>query len=119
VARILVVDDEPDILVMLTMALEDAGHDVVVAKAGEEAMAMLAEHHPDAVLCDVMMPVLDGWGVLTRKQGAGETTPVIMLSAKTEEADIARAMELGAAEYVTKPFDLDKLVAVVAGVLAL
>ena len=117
-AKVLIVDDEPDILLMLRMSLEDEGHTVVMAGDGESGLARLAEHHPDLVLLDVMMPVLDGWGVLARKQRDGDMTPVIVLSAKTEETDIAKAMSLGATEYVTTPFDLDRVVALVAEVLA-
>ena len=116
-AKILIVDDEPDILLMLRMSLEDEGHDVVMAADGEMALARIDEHHPDLVLLDVMMPVLDGWGVLERKRQRGDDTAVIMLSAKSEQADIDRAIDLGAADYVVKPFDLDKLVARVAEVL--
>jgi len=118
VTKILIVDDEPDILLMLKMSLEDEGHEVVMAADGQSGLDRLAEHRPDVVLLDVMMPVLDGWGVLERKQRDGDDTPVIVLSAKTEETDIAKAMALGATEYVTKPFDLDKVVALVAAVLA-
>jgi DNA-binding response OmpR family regulator len=117
-ATVLVVDDEPDILLMLRMSLEDEGHTVVMAADGESGLQRLAEHRPDLVLLDVMMPVLDGWGVLERKQRDGDLTPVIVLSAKTEETDIAKAMSLGATEYVTKPFDLDRVVALVTEVLA-
>jgi two-component system alkaline phosphatase synthesis response regulator PhoP len=117
-ARILVIDDEPDILLMLRMTLEDEGHDVVIAADGASGLQRLDEDHPDLVLCDVMMPVLDGWGVLERMQRDGETTPVIVLSAKTDKADLDRAMSLGATDYVTKPFDLDRVVALVAAVLA-
>ena len=117
-ATVLVVDDEPDILLMLRMSLEDEGHVVVMASDGERGLEKLAEHRPDIVLLDVMMPVLDGWGVLERKQRDGDSTPVIVLSAKTEAADIDKAMHLGATEYVTKPFDLDRVVALVAEVLA-
>jgi DNA-binding response OmpR family regulator len=116
-AKILVVDDEPDIVLMLKMSLEDDGHEVITATDGAEGLRLLEEEQPDIVLCDVMMPVLDGWGVLESKREAGELTPVIMLSAKTEETDISRAMNLGAREYVTKPFDLDKVVATVSRVL--
>jgi two-component system response regulator MprA len=117
-ARILIVDDEPDILLMLRMSLEDEGHEVVMAADGEMALERIAEHQPDLVLLDVMMPVLDGWGVLQRKRDIGDVTTVIMLSAKSEQADIDKAMGLGAADYVVKPFDLDRLVARVAEVLA-
>ena len=116
-AKILIVDDEPDILLMLRMSLEDEGHEVVMAADGQTALDRIAEHHPDLVLLDVMMPVLDGWGVLEQKRETGDATAVIMLSAKAEESDIQKAMTLGAREYVVKPFDLDKLVALVAAVL--
>ena len=112
-AKVLIVDDEPDILLMLRMSLEDEGHEVVMAADGQMALERIAEHRPDLVLLDVMMPVLDGWGVLERQRELGDGTAVIVLSAKTEESDIARAMDLGAREYVTKPFDLDKVVALV------
>jgi DNA-binding response OmpR family regulator len=118
VARILIVDDEPDILLMLRMSLEDEGHEVVMAADGEMALARMEEHKPDLVLLDVMMPVLDGWGVLERKRSRGDDTAVIMLSAKSEQADVDRALGLGALDYVMKPFDLDRLVARVADALA-
>lgn len=116
-ARILIVDDEPDILLMLRMSLEDEGHEIVMAADGEMALARLAEHEPDLMLLDLMMPVLDGWGVLERMQHAGDTTPVVVLSAKSEQPDVDRTMKLGALEFVTKPFDLDRIVALVADVL--
>jgi DNA-binding response OmpR family regulator len=117
-AKILIVDDEPDILLMLRMSLEDEGHEIVMAADGQMALERIAEHHPDLVLLDVMMPVLDGWGVLERQREVGDLPTVIMLSAKSEEADISKAMTLGARDYVVKPFDLDKLVALVGRVLA-
>lgn len=116
-AKILIVDDEPDILLMLRMGLEDEGHEIVMAADGAMALERIAEHRPDLVLLDVMMPVLDGWGVLERQREVGDATTVIMLSAKSEESDIAKAMTLGAKDYVVKPFDLDKLVALVGRVL--
>jgi DNA-binding response OmpR family regulator len=118
VALILLVDDEPDILLMLRMSLEDEGHEIVMASDGERGLERLAADRPAIMLLDVMMPVLDGWGVLERKKGLGDATPVIVLSAKTEASDIDRAMALGATEYVTKPFDLDKVVALVTEVLS-
>jgi len=117
-AKILVVDDEPDILLMLRMGLEDEGHEVVMAADGELGLTAIAEHAPDLVLLDVMMPVLDGYGVLERKRDRGDATPVIVLSAKSEQADVDRAMALGAREFVSKPFDLDRLVTLVATTLA-
>ena len=117
VARILVVDDEPDILLLHRLNLENAGHEVLLAADGIKALERIGVDRPDCVVLDVMMPVLDGWGVLEQKRETGDTTAVIMLSAKAEESDIQRAMTLGAREYVVKPFDLDKLVALVAAVL--
>ena len=117
-AKILIVDDEPDILLMLRMSLEDEGHEIVMAADGAMALERLAEHQPDLVLLDVMMPGIDGYGVLETKRRDGDTTPVVMLSAKSEPADIDRALGLGAVDFVPKPFDLDRLVALVADVLA-
>ncbi|HYD09691.1 MAG TPA: response regulator [Acidimicrobiales bacterium] len=117
-ARILIVDDEPDILLMLRMGLEDEGHDVFMAADGEMALARIAEHSPDLVVLDLMMPVLDGYGVLERLQAdGGSAMPVVVVSAKAESADIDRALGLGAREFVSKPFDLDRLVALVASTL--
>jgi DNA-binding response OmpR family regulator len=118
-ARILVVDDEPDILLMLRMSLEDEGHEVFLAPDGMAGLERLAEHHPDLVVLDVMMPVLDGFGMLERKRDAGDTTRVVMLSAKSEQSDLDRALALGAVEFVSKPFDLDRLIALIDRVLAL
>src|SRR3954470_2616979 len=112
-ARILVVDDEPDILLMLRMSLEDEGHGGVLAPGGAVGLERLAEHRPDLVVLDVMMPVLDGFGMLERKRTAGDATPVVMLSEKSEQADLDRALALGAVEFVSKPFDLDRLVALI------
>lgn len=108
-ARILLVDDEPDILLMLRMSFEDEGHEVVMAADGRMGLERLAEHRPDVVVLDMMMPVIDGWGVLQAMQVEGDETPVIIVSAKSDPKDCKRALELGAVEYVTKPFDLDRL----------
>jgi len=117
VAKILVVDDEPDILLMLRMALEDDGHEIVMAADGEMALARIAEHSPDLVVLDLMMPVLDGFGVLERLQANGPSLPVLVLSARNDQADVDRALGLGAAEFMAKPFDIDRLLAVVASKL--
>ena len=116
-ARLLLVDDEPDILLMLQINLELEGHEVVLAGNGEEALARIADSHPDVVLCDVMMPVLDGWGVLERLAAVDDRPPVIMISAKSQPSDALQAFRLGADGYVTKPFDLERLTAEVAATL--
>ena len=113
---VLVVDDEPDILLLLRMNLEAEGHEVLLAADGEMALARMAEHKPDLVLLDVMMPLLDGWGVLKAIDGQGRA--VVMVSAKADPRDAQRALELGALDYLTKPFDLDRLLAVVEEQLA-
>jgi two-component system response regulator MprA len=115
-AKVLLVDDEPDILLMLRMAFEDEGHDIVMAADGRMGLERLAEHRPDVVVLDMMMPVVDGWGVLEAMQVEGNETPVVVVSAKSDPKDCKRALELGAVEYVVKPFDLDKLLALVATV---
>ena len=112
------IEDEQDLADMVKVNLELAGYDVRIANDGGAGLAAARREPPDLVLLDVMMPVLDGWGVLERRRELGDETTVIVLSAKSEEADIARALELGAREYVVKPFDLDKLVALVQRVLA-
>jgi DNA-binding response OmpR family regulator len=116
--RVLIVDDEPDVLLLLRIELEAEGYETLLAADGETAMRRIAEERPDVVLLDVMMPVVDGWGVLRRLSDTGSTTRVIVLSAKANDSDVARALELGAHEYVTKPFDAAALLLTVAHVLS-
>jgi DNA-binding response OmpR family regulator len=111
--RILIVDDEPDILLMLRLTLEAEGFETALAADGETALQRLRQGRFDLMLLDVMMPVLDGWGVLERLPEVDHAPPVIVVSAKTAAPDIARAKALGAADYVTKPFafpDLKRLI---------
>jgi CheY-like chemotaxis protein len=115
-ATVLIVDDEPDILLMLRMSLEDEGHDVVLAADGKMALERIAERRPDIVLLDLMMPVLDGWGVLNALKGRPDSPPVIVVSASDSAANVERARELGVAAYVTKPFNLPALVQLVGTV---
>jgi DNA-binding response OmpR family regulator len=116
--RVLIVDDEPDVLLLLRIELEAEGYETLLAADGETAMRRIAEERPDVVLLDVMMPVVDGWGVLRRLSDTGSTTRVIVLSAKANDSDVVRALELGAHEYVTKPFDAAALLLTVAHVLS-
>ena len=117
-ARILLIDDEPDILLMLRMSFEDEGHEVFMAADGRMGLERLAEHQPEVIVLDMMMPVIDGWGVLQAMQLEGNPTPVIVVSAKSDPKDCRRALELGAVEYVTKPFDLDRLLVLATTVAA-
>ena len=109
-ANILVVDDEPDVLLMLRVALEASGHDAVLAPDGEAGLARLAEGNADCVLLDVMMPVMDGWGVLDAVARLAEPPPLVVISARSEDRDVRLALSAGAVDYVTKPFDLRRLV---------
>ena len=118
-ANVLVVDDEPDILLMLRVALEASGHDAVLAPDGEAGLARLGEGHVDCVLLDVMMPVMDGWGVLDGVAKLADPPPVVIISARSEDRDVRRALTSGAVDYVTKPFSLPKLVALVEQVTGL
>jgi CheY-like chemotaxis protein len=118
-ARILVVDDDPSIVKLLTLNLEIEGYEVVSAANGREALEAVAEHDPDLVVCDVMMPVMNGLEVVSRLKRDDETKdlPVVMLSAKAQELDVAHGKATGADEYVTKPFDPEDLLTVVAKLL--
>ncbi|MCU1459549.1 MAG: Response regulator receiver domain protein [Actinomycetia bacterium] len=108
-SKILIVDDEPDVLLTLRMILESEGFDASLAADGETALRRIDEDHPDLVVLDIMMPVLDGWFVLAELAGRTRRPAVIVCSAKSSEADVGRARDLGAADYVTKPWDADDL----------
>ena len=117
-ARVLIVDDEPDILLMLRVSLEASGYETGLAADGDVALQRVREEPFDLILLDVMMPVLDGWGVLEALQRETDRPPVIVLSAKSAARDIERAMELGATEYITKPFEIDALITRIRSVLS-
>ena len=111
-AKILVVDDEPDIVRMVSKILENQGHTVVNGGDGEQALAQLAEHKPDLVLLDLHLPKLDGFEVCRRIKAdpATRQTPVIMMTAAyTNVEDAAKGLDIGADEYVVKPFFKDIL----------
>jgi two-component system, OmpR family, response regulator MprA len=113
--KILIVDDDPDLLLLLRTTLESEGYDAALASDGRAALARIGEDEPDLVLLDLMMPVLDGWGVLDAL--AGTAPRVVVVSAKSGEQDMARAYEMGAAEYVVKPYDPLTLVETIRSVL--
>jgi len=118
-ANVLVVDDEPDILLMLRVALEASGHDAVLAPDGEAGLIRLGEGDVDCVLLDVMMPVMDGWGVLEGVAAMPDPPPVVIISARSEDRDVRRALGSGAVDYVAKPFSLPTLVSLVERVTGL
>jgi DNA-binding response OmpR family regulator len=103
--KILVVDDDPDLLLLLRTTLESEGYAAALASDGRAALDRIGEDEPDLILLDLMMPVLDGWGVLDALAGTEAAPRVVVVSAKTGEQDMARAYEMGAAEYVFKPYD--------------
>jgi len=113
-ARILVVDDEPDILLLHRLNLEAAGHEVLLAADGMKALERIDLDRPDCVVLDVMMPVLDGWGVLEALQGRLDAPPVLVVSAKSSPADVEHAMSIGARGYLAKPFNAHTLLEEVA-----
>ena len=115
--RILIVDDEPDVLLTLRMILESEGFDPLLAADGETALRRIDAERPELVVLDIMMPVLDGWFVLAELGGRPTRPRVVVCSAKSGDGDRARAAELGADEYVTKPFEPDDLIAVIRDVL--
>lgn len=112
-ARILVIDDEPDILLLLRMVLEEEGHDSLLAADGESAVARLEREAVDLVLLDVCMPVMDGWQVLENIRARSAPPPVIVISGRSLPGDHRRAKELGAVDYVRKPFDPIELLATI------
>lgn len=119
-AEVLVVDDDPDIRMLVAFALEDSGYTVRQASDGAEALVALETKAPDAMVLDVMMPGLDGFGVLRgmRAKRLAPNTRTIILTCKTEERDHLRGWELGADEYLTKPFDPEELVSRVKWLLS-
>jgi DNA-binding response OmpR family regulator len=104
--RILVIDDEPDVLLLCRVNLEYEGHDVLEAASGEDGIDLAVLHRPDLIVLDVMLPEKDGFSVLRRLREHDDLAdvPVIFLTAKAQDDDQIRGFLAGAAEYVTKPF---------------
>ena len=109
-SRILVVDDEPQILRALSTNLRARGYDVDLAPSGEAALQLAARHHPDLVIVDLGLPGIDGVEVIRGLRGWSRV-PVIVLSVRDREADKVAALDAGADDYVTKPFGMDELLA--------
>lgn len=116
---VLIVDDEPDAMLATQKALEADGYRVTVARSGAEALGKMEEMVPDIVLLDVMMPDMDGFEVCRRLKGDSRLghIPVIMLTAKGQTEDKVGGIELGADDYITKPFELRELKARIKMVL--
>ncbi len=109
--RILVVDDEPSVLAAVGRALEVERYDVEVAKDGAAALSAMSITRPDAVILDVMMPGVDGLEVCRRMRALGESTPVLMLTARDAVSDRVAGLDAGADDYLVKPFALEELLA--------
>lgn len=116
-AKVLVIDDDRKITALLRRSLIYEGYDVEVAGNGEEGLRLAAAWQPDLVLLDVMMPGLDGWEVCRRLRTAGPGLPVLMLTARDEVNDRVKGLDLGADDYLVKPFALEELLARVRALL--
>ena len=113
--KVLIVDDEPNIVAALEYLLRGNGYDTRSASDGEQALALVESYAPDVVLLDVMMPVKSGYEVCQHMRERPELRhiKIVMLSAKGREAEVSKGMSLGADLYITKPFSTDELVATI------
>ena len=113
--RILIVDDEPNIVMTLDYALQKSGYHVFIARNGIEAVDIAAKEIPDLVLMDIMMPDMDGYETFEKlKQNKNlKHTKLIFLSAKNKQSDIAKGIEMGADDYITKPFSIKKVIKII------
>ena len=110
--KILIVDDEPNIVIPLQFLMEQNGYRTLVAQSGEEALEMISKEKPDLVLLDIMLPGVDGFEVceIIRLNPEWRNTRIIFLTAKGRDVDIAKGMVLGADEYITKPFSNQQII---------
>ena len=110
--KILIVDDEPNIVIPLQFLMEQNGYSTLVAQSGEEALEMISKERPDLILLDIMLPGVDGFEVceIVRLNPEWRNTRVIFLTAKGRDVDIAKGMVLGADEYITKPFSNQQII---------
>ncbi len=115
--KILIIEDDTGILLSLKDEFESEGYTVSTAENGEKGLEIAKQQRADLIILDIMLPVLDGYEVCKRLRMEGDTTPIIMLTVKDKEIDRVLGLELGADDYVTKPFSLRELVARVKAVL--
>lgn len=109
--QVLVVEDEPRMAQLLRQGLEEEGHSVVVAGNGRDGLAMAGSHPFDAIVLDVMLPGLDGFSVARKLRAARNQTPILMLTARDATQDIVEGLNLGADDYLVKPFSFEVLLA--------
>ncbi|MBF6194768.1 response regulator transcription factor [Nocardia implantans] len=110
-ARVLIVDDEPMIIELLAVSLRFQGFEVATALSGTQALDRVRTFRPDALILDVMMPGMDGFGMLRRLRADGVSAPVLFLTARDDVDDKLTGLTLGADDYVTKPFSLEEVIA--------
>ena len=117
--EILIVDDEPAVVVALQFLMEQQGYNVLIAKRGEDALDQIYKYKPDLVILDIMLPGIDGYEVceIVRLNPDYRDIKILFLTARRDEVEIAKGLALGADAYITKPFSNDKLVAAVNQVL--
>jgi two-component system, OmpR family, phosphate regulon response regulator PhoB len=118
--RVLVVDDEPDVLLLCRLNLQQRGHELLEAADGSTALEIARELHPDVIVLDLMLPGISGYDVLEALQRDAETTdiPVLVLTAKSLRADRERSHGLGASAFLTKPFLPNELCEIVDSLVA-
>jgi two-component system alkaline phosphatase synthesis response regulator PhoP len=118
--RILIVDDEPNIVLSLEFLMEQSGYEVTIARDGEEALVQMEAFRPDLVLLDVMLPLRSGFEVCQkiRENRGWDRVKVVMLSAKGRDLDTSKGLALGADAYITKPFSTKDLIEEVRALLA-
>jgi DNA-binding response OmpR family regulator len=118
--KVLIVDDEPNIVISLEFLMTQCGYEVAIARDGEEALAQMAAFAPDLVLLDVMLPLRNGFEVCQtiRENSAWDRAKVVMLSAKGRDLEVSKGLALGADAYITKPFSTKELVEQVRSLLA-
>lgn len=119
-ARVLVVDDEPNIVLSIEFLMEQAGFEVVTADDGEQALAKVNDSRPDVLLLDISLPGISGFDVLERLRGEEATKhlPIIMLTAHGRDVEREKGLALGADDYITKPFSTQALVEKVQALLS-
>ena len=112
IPKVLVVDDDPYVLMSLEFLMKKSGYDVLVGRNGTETMELLYEHKPDIMLLDIMMPDIDGYAICEHVKSTGILShcKVVFVSAKSKESDIQKGYDLGASLYITKPFSNKNLV---------
>ena len=115
--KILIVEDERKTRAYLRKGFEEAGFTVDAVERGEDALQVIADSHHDLIILDVMLPGLDGWAIVSGMRAGGDETPVLMLTARDQVQDRVRGLELGADDYLVKPFAFSELLARVRTVL--